>query len=251
MAAAVVRARRAIVRRRSRRYPAVPCTSPSGATSVMVAAAAATRVGSSGTSPIRRDSAASARMGVGPAPSRAIAARRQTPASSTMSVTAAPARQWCLCLRENSAKAAPVRSGWSGTSMPTSSSSGAIAVRPRSTKNSRHPRVRSPRTECSSNSAPSATRAAGSSEFGSAFTTLPPTVPRLRICGCATHRTASCSSGQRAANSAECSSSACRVMAPIRRPRQVSCRPARPVTRLMSTIRRGVTERMFNSGTSD
>ena len=65
-------------------------------------------------------------------------------------------------------------------------------------------------------SASSAVSATGNSAAGSAWATEPPTVPRLRIAGWATWRTAWASSGQPSATTAERSIVACRVSAPIR-----------------------------------
>ena len=64
--------------------------------------------------------------------------------------------------------------------------------------------------------ASSAVRATGSSAAGSAWATDPPTVPRLRIAGWATWRTAWMSSGHPRATTRERSSVACRVSAPMR-----------------------------------
>ena len=111
-------------------------------------------------------------------------------------------------------RSAPAGSG--GTSISTSSSSGSSAVISGPRKSSPASSVRAPPAERTWKRASSAASATGSSAAGSACATEPPTVPRVRICGWATSRTAWRSSGQRAATSRERSSAAWRVSAPIR-----------------------------------
>ena len=68
----------------------------------------------------------------------------------------------------------------------------------------------------SSTSRASAT--AGYSAAGSAWAIEPPTVPRLRICGCPTRAVATCSMGLRASTSWDRSAARLLVMAPIASP---------------------------------
>ena len=129
----------------------------------------------------------------------------------------------------------------------TSSSCPAAVMRnPR--KNSLAGIVRSPLRERTVTVASSAERTTGSSAAGSAWATLPPAVPRLRIAGCPMYGSASASSGDAWATAGSCSSSANVVSAPMRRPPLVDT-PRSSAIGVMSTRVTGRASRRFISAT--
>jgi len=78
---------------------------------------------------------------------------------------------------------------------------------------------------------------------------LPPTVPRLRIWGCATKGSASVMSGALRAMASLRSAARWRVIAPMRSEPPRSCTYASPGMRLRSTSTAGCESRKFIAGT--
>ena len=134
---------------------------------------------------------------------------------STHSVTTVPASAKSPWRRAISSTDQPVFGASIGTRTSVRISAGSIAVVSAETKKSAAATLRSPPSLASRRVAPRASAAAGYSAAGSACAIDPPTVPRLRICGCAIKRVASKSSGWRVRTSAERSTVVLVVMAPI------------------------------------
>jgi hypothetical protein len=91
--------------------------------------------------------------------------------------------------------------GATGSRTDAISSSAARTLRFGPVKNSATGTRRVPRTECRSTSAPAASSAGWASPAGEAEPRLPPTVPRLRICGEPTVRAAIARPGSRSPSS--------------------------------------------------
>ena len=150
-------------------------------------------------------SASVARTGVSATPNSAIAPPE----------TAAPATAKSAWRRLNSTIAWPLPPPSAGTRTSVTSSPGRLAVMSAPVKNSPAGTRRSPSGPRSTISPSSARTTAGSSAAGSAWTTLPTTVPRWRTGGWATWPRASVMSGAARATSSERSTADCRVRAPI------------------------------------
>ena len=91
----------------------------------------------------------------------------------------------------------------------------------------------------------------GIPEAGSAWATLPPTVPRLRTAGCAIRAAHSTSAGSAAASSASSSTAAMRRNAPIRTTSASMATWSSPATPAMSTRTSALVVRAQSSATSD
>jgi hypothetical protein len=204
---------------------------------------------SPGAWPASAAAACAASTGPSPTLSSAMRAPVQRPSASTCTDAATPASAKSPWRREISSKAKPVPGAAVGISISTSISSGSSAVPKRPVKKSSAATLRTPPGPRRWRRAPSASITAGSSAAGSAWAMLPPMVPRLRICACATDGSVSAMRGARSASSALLSAARCRTIAPIRTPPSASAMASRPGMRLRSMSTAGAASRKFIAGT--
>src|SRR5579875_181990 len=211
------RVRRASTPRAWRRYAAVPRTSSMGraaaATSSPNRCETSPGIGAAdchspapASAPARKAAAPAARSGGGPAdpmPEPTVAAPGDgvppSPGGRNSSANAHTAMTIAFLVPILANCCGP-RAGGTSTAVISSSAASALRLGPR--KNSAAGISRLPRTDAACTAAPAASSTGWQSPAGEAAPRLPPTVPRLRICGEPTVRAAIASPGSRPPSSA-------------------------------------------------